>query len=129
VSQENVEKLRAAYEAFNRGDFDAAVKLARPDVEFVRLGLHAPLRGTAALREWMEPDAFEEQRVEPLDFEVSGNRVLVRQRTTARGAGSGIELDVESWAVWTFDDGLIARVEPYQHHQEAEARQAAGLSE
>src|SRR6185503_13809320 len=115
MSQENVEKLRAAYEAFNRGDFDAAVKLARPDAEFVRPGLEAPLRGAAALREWMEPDAFEEQRVEPLDFEVSGNRVLVRQRTTARGAGSGIELDVESWAVWTFDDGLIARVEPYQH--------------
>jgi hypothetical protein len=26
MSQENVEKLRAVYEAFNRGDFDAAVK-------------------------------------------------------------------------------------------------------
>ena len=129
MSQGNVEKLRAVYEAFNRGDFDAAVKLARPDAEFVRPGLEAPLRGAAAIREWMEPDAFEEQRIEPLDFEVSGNRVLVRQRTIARGAGSGIELDVESWAVFTFDDGLIARVEGFQRHQEAEALEAAGLSE
>jgi hypothetical protein len=77
----------------------------------------------------MEPDAFETQRIEPLDFEVSGNRVLVRQRTTARGAGSGIELDVENWAVFTFDDGLIVRGEGFLVDQEAEARQAAGLSE
>jgi ketosteroid isomerase-like protein len=129
MSQENVEKLRAVYEAFNRGDFDAAVKLVRPDAELVRPGLEAPLRGAGAIREWMEPDAFETQRIEPLDFEVSGNRVLVRQRTTARGAGSGIELDVENWAVFTFDDGLIVRGEGFLVDQEAEARQAAGLSE
>jgi hypothetical protein len=77
----------------------------------------------------MEPDAFEEQRVEPLAFEVSGNRVLIHQRTTARGAGSGIELDIETWAVFTFDDGLIVRGEYFALDQEAEARQAAGLSE
>jgi ketosteroid isomerase-like protein len=129
MSQENVERLRAVYEAFNRRDFDAAVKLVRPDAELVRPGLEAPLRGAAAIREWMEPDAFEEQRIEPLNFEVSGNRVLVRQRTTARGAGSGIELDVENWAVFTFDDGLIVRGEGFLVDQEAEARQAAGLSE
>jgi ketosteroid isomerase-like protein len=129
MSQENVEKLRAAYEAFNHGDFDAAVKLVRPDAEFVRVGVEGPLSGAAAIREWMEPDAFEAQRIEPLDFEVSGNRVLVRQRTTARGAGSGIELDVENWAVFTFDDGFIVRGEGFLVDEETEARRAAGLSE
>jgi ketosteroid isomerase-like protein len=128
MSQGKVEKLRAAYEAFNRGDFDAAVQLARPDAEFVRPGLEPTLRGAAAIREWMEPDAFGEQRIEPLDFEVSGDRVLMRQRTRARGARSGIELDVETWAVFTFDGGLIARGEVYALDQEAEARRAAGLS-
>ena len=43
----------------------------------------------------MEPDAFEEQRIEPLDFRVEGKKVLVREHTQARGAGSGINLDVE----------------------------------
>jgi ketosteroid isomerase-like protein len=51
MSQGKVEKLRAAYEAFNRGDFDAAVQLARPDAEFVRPGLEPTLRGAAAIRE------------------------------------------------------------------------------
>ena len=60
MSPGHVEKLRAAYEAFNRGDFDAAVKLACADAEFIRPGLEGPLRGPTAIRAWMEPDAFEE---------------------------------------------------------------------
>jgi hypothetical protein len=78
----------------------------------------------------MEPDAFEEQRIEPLDFRVEGNKVLVRQHTQARGVGSGINLDLELWTVWTFDDDLLAtRVETYLPHQESEALEAAGLRE
>jgi ketosteroid isomerase-like protein len=122
-----VEKLRAAYEAFNRGDFDAAVGLARSDAEFIRPGLEGPLRGAAAIRRWMEPDAFGEQRIEPLAFEVNGDRVLIRQRTRARGAESGVELEIETWVVFTFEDGLIARGEVYALDQEREAREAAGL--
>ena len=88
-----IDALRRTYEAFNRGDFDAAVEMAHPEIEFVPAGGQASLRGAEALRAWMEPDAFEEQRIEPLDFRVEGNKVLVRQHAQARGAGSGIELD------------------------------------
>ena len=125
-----IDALRRAYEAFNRGDFDVAVEIAHPEIEFVPPGGQASLRGAEALRAWMEPDAFEEQRIEPLDFRVEGNKVLVRQRTQARGAGSGINLDLENWTVWTFDgDLLVTRAETYLPHQESEALEAAGLSE
>jgi ketosteroid isomerase-like protein len=125
-----IDALRRNYEAFNRGDFDAAVELAHPEIEFVPPGGQASLRGAAAVRAWMEPDAFEEQRIEPLDFRVEGNKVLVRQHIQARGAGSGIELDIENWTVWTFDDDLlVTRAETYLPHQESEALEAAGLSE
>jgi hypothetical protein len=78
----------------------------------------------------MEPDAFEEQVLEPLDMRFAGDKVLVRVRARARGAGSGIELDFESWTVWTFDaDGLATRVEIFLDHQEADALKAAGLGE
>jgi len=128
--EEIIAGLRRIYEAFNRGDFDAAAEIAHPDIEFVRPGGQSSVRGVAALRAWMEPDAFEEQRVEPLDFRVRGHKVLVRQHAQARGAGSDIELDIGSWAVWTLDDeGLVMRLEFYLHHQEAEALKAAGLSE
>jgi ketosteroid isomerase-like protein len=128
--QEIITRLRRSYEAFNRGDFDAASELAHPKIEFVRPGGQSSLRGAEALRAWMEPDAFEEQVVEPLEFTVEGDKVLVRQHARARGAGSGIEMGLDSWAVWTVDDdGLMTRLEFYLHHQETEARKAAGLRE
>jgi ketosteroid isomerase-like protein len=130
VSQENVEILRAAYEAFNRGDFDAVMKDVHPDFEFVRVGALSPLRGAAALRAWMEPDAFEDQQFELLDVTANGNKLLVRQRFTGRGAESGMDLDFTAFAVFTLDDdGLLTRLEGFLPHEEAEALKAAGLSD
>jgi ketosteroid isomerase-like protein len=128
--QEKVDSLRRGYDAFNRADFEVATEMAHPDVEFVLPGGQSPYRGVDALRAWMEPDAFEEQQVEPREFRVQGNKVLVRLYLRARGAGSGIELDTEGWAVSTFDDdGLVTRVEVFLPHEEDKALEAAGLSE
>jgi ketosteroid isomerase-like protein len=125
-----IDALRRAHEAFNRGDFDAAMEIAHPEVEFVPPGGQASLSGAEALRAWMEPDAFEEQRIEPLDFRVEGRKVLVHAHAQARGAGSGIELDIKNWTVWTFDDDLlVTRMESFLPHEESEALEAAGLSE
>ena len=128
--QEIISSLRRTYEAYSRGDFDAAIKLAHPEFELVPPGGQSPLRGSDAVRAWMEPDALEDQRIEPIGFRLNGNKVLIRQRTWARGAGSGIEFEIEMWAVWTLDDdGLATRLEGFLIHEEAEALEAAGLSE
>jgi ketosteroid isomerase-like protein len=128
VPQENVEKLRRGYEAFNRGEFDAAIASFHPNVEVFPPGDQAPYRGADKLRAWMEPDAFETQVIEPQEFTVAGNRILVEIDVHARGAGSGIELDLRMWNVWTFDeDGLATRVETFLEHEESKAREAAGL--
>ena len=128
--QEIISSLRSAYDAFNRGDFDTAIELAHPEIEFATRGGQSPLRGADALRAWMEPDAFDEQRIDPSEFRMQGNKVLVRQHTWGRGAGSGIELDMDIWTVWTFDDdGRATRIEGFLPHQEVEALEAAGLSD
>jgi ketosteroid isomerase-like protein len=120
-----IERLRRAYERFNTEDFDAALEMAHPDIVFARPGAQSEVRGADALRAWMEPDAFESQVVEPETFEVAGNQVLVRQRTTARGAGSGIVMEIESWTLWTFnDDGKATRMEFFLPNEEDEARRA-----
>ena len=73
---------------------------------------------------------FEEQRAEPLYFRVKGDKVLVHEHLTGRGAGSGIEIDFVTCAVWTLDDdGLVTRVQAFLPHQEAEALEATGLKE
>ncbi len=128
--QKNVERLRRAYEAFNRGDFDTAIEFVNPEFEFVRAGGQSRVRGAEAFRAWMEPNALEDARVEPLEFRTNGSKLLVCVRNRARGAGSGMELDDETWAVWTMDEsGLATRLEGFLAHQEREAFEAAGLSE
>jgi ketosteroid isomerase-like protein len=120
-----VELLEENKDALNRGDYDTAIRLAAPDIVYVRPGGLPELHGADAVREWMEPDAFESQRYELLDHEVSGNRALTRSRTIARGAGSGIEMEIEALVVWTFtDDGKVARVEVFTLDEEEAARRA-----
>lgn len=128
--QEIIASVHRTYEAFIRGDFEVAMEMAHPEIEFVSVGEQSRLRGADALRAWMEPDAFEEQQIQPREIRIQGNKVLVRQHAQVRGAGSGIELDIDLWAVWTMDDdGLVRRIESFLIHQENEALEAAGLEE
>ena len=120
-----IERLRRSYESFSAENFDAAIRFAHPDIVFARAGGQSEVRGADALRAWMEPDAFESQVIKPEEFEADGNKVLVRQHATAHGAGSGIEMEIDSWTLWTFDeDGMAIRAEFYLPHQEDEARRA-----
>jgi ketosteroid isomerase-like protein len=124
---ELIERLRHSYKAFNRDDFDAAVEFAHADIVFVPPGGQSEIRRAAALREWMEPDAFESQTIDPGEFEVAGNKVLTRRHSTARGAGSGIEMEIDTWSVSTFhEDGKVTRIESYLGHEEDEARRTLG---
>jgi ketosteroid isomerase-like protein len=131
MSQENVEVVRRWLEAISGSseDFDRALALVHRDIVFVPPGNQAPYRGAESLRRWMEPDAFQEQVVKEFEAVVVTDRtILGRQLVAARGTASGIELDVITWSVWTFDeDGLITRIELYLDHEEDNAREAAGL--
>jgi ketosteroid isomerase-like protein len=125
TGEELIDLLRRSNEAINRGDFDAAVEMADPEIVVVRPGGLPELRGADAVRAWMEPDAFGSQTYQLLDHEVEGNRVLTRQRTVARGAGSGIEMEIDSLTVWTFNDrGKVVRVETFPEQDEEAARRA-----
>ena len=118
-----VERVREAIDALNGGEFDRAAAVAHPEIVVVRLAGQPELRGRDALREWMEPDAFESLVYEPLEFEASGNRVLVRSRVRGRGAGSGIEMETEAYGVWTLDPQLrVTRIQAFFDHEEDAAR-------
>jgi ketosteroid isomerase-like protein len=130
LEHQAVTRIHQSYEAFNRGDFDAAVRFFHPDVELYRAAGLPPVIGSAAVREWAEPDAMLDARFEALEFRVNANKVLVRQRSIARGASSGVELNLLNWAVWTFDEsGRVTRLENFLDHEEADAARAAGLPE
>jgi ketosteroid isomerase-like protein len=93
MSQENVEftaRLRRGYDAYNRGDFDAAMEWIHPEIELVPAGGQPPIRGAAAYRAWMEPAAFESQVIELLEVRFNGNKPLTTnaRRSAARAAAS-----------------------------------------
>jgi ketosteroid isomerase-like protein len=128
-AEDRIETVRLALEGLSRGDPELAVSMAHPDIEVVRTGGLPPVKGLAAFRKWLEPDAFDQMIYEDLDFTVSGDQILAKQRIRARGAGSGIEMEIDSWAVFTFDDDLVIRADVFLEHEEAAARTAAGLDD
>ena len=131
MSRENVETVRRCLEAIGSEDLDAPVRLFHRDIVFVPPGDQAPYEGAQSLRRWMEPDAFQGHVVRPLEMVVVTDRtILARLHVTARGRTSGIELDVMSWSVWTFnEDGLVTRIEIYLDHEKDKALEAVGLRE
>jgi hypothetical protein len=64
--------------------------------------------------------------VEPQQIAEGNDTVLVQARVTARGAASGVELEVDSYLIYWFDGGLIRRVENYTNRETAE--RAANLT-
>ena len=125
------EERRTAHDrghaAFNAGDFDGAMEIAHPEIEYAGPGGQALIKGADAVRAWMEPDAFESQQIELQEVRFAGDRALVHTRARNRAAGSGIEMEIEVWAVWTFEEDRVIRLEVFLPHEREAAFQAAGL--
>ena len=131
MSQENVEIVRAAYDAYNRGDLDAALVDAAPEFELDWTRAVGPQRGVYRLDQVRAffvdfLEAFESTRVEPDEFIEAGDQVVVPQTGYIRGR-DGIEVTARVALIWTIRDGAIVRICLYQ--QQREALEAAGLSE
>ena len=132
MSQENVEIIKAAFAAVNRGDWDAALSSAAPDIWYDTSRDLNETRGIYETREgvrrawerFFEP--WESWRVEIDEFVIGENTVVTRQTGYMRGR-DGIEVTARTCAVWTFRDGAISG---FTHYPELEeALEAAGLSE
>jgi ketosteroid isomerase-like protein len=132
VSRENVEIVRRAVDAFDRGDIDEALADCAPDVEWHTSGLFADervYRGRAGIKRlWTEFQTDLEQ----LSFSISEiraigeDRVLVAVMAAGRGTQSKAPFDEVFWYVATVQDGLVARVEAYADG--GRALDAVGLS-
>jgi ketosteroid isomerase-like protein len=131
MSQENVEIVRAFFDAWNAGDRDAVQDLHHPDV------IQRPPSG------WPEPgpfvgreavmrqydllcEAWERDTLNPIgDFLDLGDRVLVSH--VWRAVGRGPDSTAEFTGIWTVRDGKLFHQEFF--HSRADALEAVGLSE
>jgi ketosteroid isomerase-like protein len=131
MSQENVELVRAAIEAYNRGDLESVLTAAPPDFEIDLSRAAGPLHGVYRLDQVRQfRDEFAESwqsiRIEPHEFIDAGADVVVPWTMHLIGR-DGIEVQARVTWTWTIRDGNIERLCMYQERQEA--LEAVGLSE
>ena len=134
MSQENVELVRQATEAFSRGDIEGFLQSWAPDavVDWSNSrGLEARVyRGHAEVRAFAEQfrEAFEGFRVELLDLVEVEEGVLVAENIAyLHGRGGGVPVQARSAWLITIRDGQQTSLTLYQTKQEA--LEALGLSE
>ena len=134
MSEENVEIVKVAYEAFASGGLDPWVEQFAEDVEYraVEGAIDdvGPIHGREALRayfqDWIDMfDGFWQQLVELID--AGGDTVFTAERFGGRARLSGVEADSPNWTVFTIRDGKIAAAHEYETREQA--LEAVGLSE
>jgi ketosteroid isomerase-like protein len=124
VTEEYVERLRRAYEAFHEGGVEAILDRVDPDFE-VRDRESAPDRetlvGGPGIMELvrLNMEVFDELELEPLEFIDRGDVVLVVLRIRVRGRSSGVAVDSETVHGWEFVGGRAARMQIYADRQRA----------
>jgi uncharacterized protein len=132
MSEESVEVVQRAIEAYGRGGVEAVLRYYDPEVEWTSTGGYierGTYRGHDGLRRYfgtMEEE-FKDLRIEPVELIDAGEQVLGSVRFTGRGKASGAPVEMTLISVGSLRDGLIYRVRNYPDM--AEAREAAGLSE
>jgi ketosteroid isomerase-like protein len=130
VSQENVEIVRKAAEAFRRADWEGLGETIDPhisirtDVSWPEQRIYGREAALAFYRGIAESGGSDTRIEEALDL---GDRVLVRLRWHMRGPHSGVEGDQCYSAICTLRDGRVILEEFFLDH--GQALTAVGLEE
>jgi ketosteroid isomerase-like protein len=129
MSRESVELMEAGYAAISRGDLDAFLALADPEIEFHSLIAEAEgrtFRGHDGVREWWHA-VIESLNIRPGPEEIESFRDRGVTRMRLSGTIAGVEVPQRMWMAWRVREGKIVWWTTYR--TEAEALEAAGLSE
>src|SRR6187551_3252012 len=134
MSQENVEIVRDAAAAFNRGDLDAWLEYWTDDIDYRAvegaLDDRGPMHGKDAVRAYFQDwlDTFDDLKAEPLELiDAADEQVVTVLRFGGRAKLSGVEADLTFAVVYTLRDGKVARGREYWTKEQA--LEAARLSE
>ena len=132
MSQENVERVRGAFEAFLRRDLGSSADILHPDIVwdasdssiFDISRVYHGHEGVAEFwREWLGAWETVEFEYELID---AGDRVVALIDQRMRGRSTHIDVPIGKYAqVYTFRDGLVVHWKLYE--SQSEALEAAGL--
>jgi ketosteroid isomerase-like protein len=131
LSERELELVKEGYRAFERGDLEWVLEHFHPEI-LVENRREGPDSGTfhghsgfmRYLEGWLS--AWEEFRMEPVEFIVAKDQVLVLLRQYGRGKGSQVELEEEVAHLWTVQGEKAVAYRVYTHQQEG--LEAIGLT-
>jgi ketosteroid isomerase-like protein len=135
MSQENVEIVRQIFEAGARRDSPTAFSLYDRDLVWDVSRLEGVdfeggiFRGHDGLRRWFRGwfGAWESVRNDLVEMIDAGDCVVTVTTQRSRGQASGIEVELEQYAVWRVRGGKVTHVLWFRTRREA--FEAAGLRE
>jgi uncharacterized protein len=116
----NLDVVRGAYKAFERGDLPAVFATLAPDVEVYQSsevpwgGLY---RGHVQVQEFfIRLAAAVDSKVGVERFVEAGDQIVQIGRTRGQARATGKTFDVPEVHVWTMRHGKVARFEAYVDH-------------
>ena len=133
MPQENVDLVRAAFDAFERGDMDGVLSLCDPEIEITQaadlLGAPQHQHGHAGMLEafavW--PEQWDDYRIEVISMTDLGDQVMVNQMSRGRGKDTGVPVEMLFTFLFLVRDGKITEWSIFT--REDEALKAVGLAE
>jgi ketosteroid isomerase-like protein len=133
MSEENMEVVRNAFDAFTRGEIEGVLRLCDESVVITQPpelpGVSPQQRGHSGVLEafgiW--PNQWDDYYIEILRAVESGDHVVVTTKQGGRGKQSGVEVEMEFTFVFTVRDAKIVEWQIFMH--EDQALKAAGLRE
>jgi uncharacterized protein len=133
VFQDDVERLRGVYQAFNEGGVEAILERLAPEFQ-VRDRESSPDRGETrhgreGIKELFDSymEAFDALRLEPEEFIDAGDQIVVSLHQLIRGKGSGAKVVGRIAHVWTMREGAALRLRIFADKERAvEALRAEG---
>ena len=133
MSQENVETVQAAIDAFVRGDNEGVLRLCDENIEITQAvgfpGIPDKLHGHSGVLEafdlWSEQ--WDDYRTQILQVADLGDHVMVTQIVRGRGKGSGVQVEMPLPLLFSVRTGKIS--EWHMFASEEEALKAVGLEE
>jgi ketosteroid isomerase-like protein len=120
----DVERARAAYEAFGQGQVEPLSQWLDPEVEWIEppeLPGARSFRGRDRVQRYLASilEFWDEFRVEPESFEDVAGDLLIGIRIRARARGSGATVEDRVLHRVTMRDGKAIRIAVYQRAEDA----------
>jgi ketosteroid isomerase-like protein len=123
MARENLDVVRAMYDAFNRGDTDAILELADPAVSVEDHAVidGATYEGRDGVLSFLafQAEAFKAQSAELEELIEAGGEIVAVIRLRGEGPLSRIPLEGRFSHVWQVAGGMARRLRVYATKQEA----------